>query len=349
MGENRKLISVVIPTYNEEDNVVPMTEALTDIFHKELPGYDYEIIFIDNHSKDKTRQILRNVCRADPHVKAIFNARNFGQLRSPVYGLKQAYGDCVVRLNADFQDPPSVIPTLVKEWENGNLIVIGIKNKTAEGRLMAFIRRQYYHLLRKITDIGHIENFTGFGLYDKRFVDVVRSIHDPMPYLRGMIAELGFDYKTVPYDRPVRRAGKSKNNFYSLYDVAMVGITSYSKVMLRLATFIGFGIGAASILVALVYFVLKLIHWDWFRAGIAPLVIGMFFLGGVQLFFIGLLGEYILSINQRVLDRPLVVEEERIGFDSSPDDAGTAASGAASALPEGRRDKQDDGGGKRDA
>ena len=214
---------------------------------------------------------------------------------------------------------------------------------------MAFIRRQYYHLLRKITDIGHIENFTGFGLYDKRFVDVVRSIHDPMPYLRGMIAELGFDYKTVPYDRPVRRAGKSKNNFYSLYDVAMVGITSYSKVMLRLATFIGFGIGAASILVALVYFVLKLIHWDWFRAGIAPLVIGMFFLGGVQLFFIGLLGEYILSINQRVLDRPLVVEEERIGFDSSPDDAGTAASGAASALPERRRDKQDDGGGKRDA
>ncbi len=349
MGENRKLISVVIPTYNEEDNVVPMTEALTDIFHKELPGYDYEIIFIDNHSKDKTRQILRNVCKADPHVKAIFNARNFGQLRSPVYGLKQAYGDCVVRLNADFQDPPSVIPTLVKEWENGNLIVIGIKNKTAEGRLMAFIRRQYYHLLRKITDIGHIENFTGFGLYDKRFVDVVRSIHDPMPYLRGMIAELGFDYKTVPYDRPVRRAGKSKNNFYSLYDVAMVGITSYSKVMLRLATFIGFGIGAASILVALVYFVLKLIHWDWFRAGIAPLVIGMFFLGGVQLFFIGLLGEYILSINQRVLDRPLVVEEERIGFDSSPDDAGTAASGAASAFPEGRRDKQDDGGGKRDA
>ena len=334
MEKNRKLISVVIPTYNEEDNVVPMTETLTDIFRKELPQYDYEIIFIDNHSKDQTRQILRKLCEGDSHVKAILNARNFGQLRSPVYGLKQAYGDCVVRLNADFQDPPSLVPELVREWEKGNKIVIGIKNKTEEGKFMAWVRKQYYHLLRQITDIGHIENFTGFGLYDRKFVDVVRSIHDPMPYLRGMIAELGYDYKTVPYDRPVRRAGKSKNNFYSLYDVAMVGITSYSKVMLRLATFIGFGIGAVSILVAIIYFILKLIHWDWFRAGIAPLVIGEFFLGGVELFFIGLLGEYILSVNQRVLDRPLVVEEERIGFEDSERSSGTAPSA------EGRRNKE---------
>ncbi len=311
----RKRISVVIPTYNEEDNVLPMTEALTDIFRKELPGYDYEIIYIDNHSRDRTRQILRGICGRDPHVKAIFNARNFGQLRSPVHGLKQAYGDCVVRLNADFQDPPELIPTLVREWENGSRIVIGIKSKTEEGRLMAWVRRQYYKLLRKITDIGHIENFTGFGLYDKAFVDVVRSVHDPVPYLRGMIAELGYDYKTVPYERPQRRAGKSKNNFYSLYDVAMVGITSYSKVVLRMATFLGFFIGFISIVVALVYLVMKLVHWDWFTAGVAPLVIGQFFLGGVQLFFIGLLGEYILSINQRVLDRPLVVEEERLNFE----------------------------------
>ena len=313
--ERKKLISVVIPTYNEEDNVGPMTETLRDIFSNELPEYDYEIIFIDNHSKDQTRVKLRKLCEENRHVKAIFNARNFGQLRSPVHGLKQAYGDCVVRLNADFQDPPALIPTLVREWEAGNRIVIGIKKKTDEGFLMALARKQYYKLLRRITDIGHIENFTGFGLYDKAFVDVVRGIHDPVPYLRGMIAELGYDYKTVLYERPKRRAGKSKNNFYSLYDVAMAGITSYSKVMLRFATFAGFGVGAMSFLVAIVYFILKLIKWDWFRAGIAPLVIGVFFLGGVQLFFIGLMGEYILSINQRVLDRPLVVEEERLNFE----------------------------------
>lgn len=311
----RKLISVVIPTYNEEDNVIPMTEALTEIFEKELARYDYEIIFIDNHSKDRTRILLRNICSRNKHVKAIFNARNFGQMRSPVHGLKQAYGDCVIRLTADFQDPPAMIPVFVREWEAGSKIVIGIKNKTEEGAVMAWVRRQYYKLLRKITDIGHIENFTGFGLYDKAFVDVIRNVHDPMPYLRGMIAELGFDYKTILYDRPNRRAGKSKNNFYTLYDYAMVGITSYSKVVLRIATFIGFFIGLTSIIVALVYLILKLIHWDWFHAGIAPLVIGQFFLGGVQLFFIGLMGEYILSINTRVLGRPLVVEEERLNFD----------------------------------
>ena len=311
----RKLISVVIPTYNEEDNVIPMTETLTEIFEKELARYDYEIIYIDNHSKDRTRILLRNICSRNKHVKAIFNARNFGQMRSPVHGLKQAYGDCVIRLTADFQDPPAMIPVLVREWEAGSKIVIGIKNKTEEGAVMAWVRRQYYKLLRKITDIGHIENFTGFGLYDKAFVDVIRNVHDPMPYLRGMIADLGFDYKTILYDRPNRRAGKSKNNFYTLYDYAMVGITSYSKVVLRIATFIGFFIGLTSIIVALVYLILKLIHWDWFHAGIAPLVIGQFFLGGVQLFFIGLMGEYILSINTRVLGRPLVVEEERLNFD----------------------------------
>ena len=315
--EKKKLISVVIPTYNEEANVGPMTEALTAIFQEQLPEYDYEIIYIDNHSKDKTRVLLRKQCEADRHVKAIFNARNFGQLRSPVHGLKQAYGDCVVRLNADFQDPPQMIPELVHEWEAGNKIVIGIKRKTEDGPLIGFARRQYYKILRKITDIGHIENFTGFGLYDKAFVDVVRGIHDPVPYLRGMIAELGFDYKTVLYDRPQRKAGKSKNNFYSLYDIAMVGITSYSKVMLRLATFVGFGIGFLSFLIAIFYFVMKLVRWDWFRTGIAPLVIGVFFLGGVELFFIGLMGEYILSINQRVLDRPLVVEEERLNFEDN--------------------------------
>ena len=316
---DKKLISVVVPTYNEQENVVPLTDTLVKIFAEELPEYNYEIIFIDNHSKDNTKALIRQICSENPNVKAIFNARNFGQMRSPVYGFKQAYGDCVVRLNADFQDPPSLIPTFVREWEKGHKIVIGIKEKTEEGFFMAFVRRQYYKFLRKITDIGHIENFTGFGLFDKAFVDVVRNIHDPMPYFRGMVAEFGFEYKTILYQRPNRRAGKSKNHFYTLYDVAMIGITSYSKVMLRLASFLGFIIGGLSFLVALVYFIMKLVHWDWFRSGIAPLVIGVFFLGGVQLFFIGLLGEYVLAINSRVLDRPLVVEEERLNFNVRPD------------------------------
>lgn len=311
---DKKLISVVVPTYNEQENVVPLTDTLVKIFTEELPEYNYEIIFIDNHSKDNTKALIRQICSENPNVKAIFNARNFGQMRSPVYGFKQAYGDCVVRLNADFQDPPSLIPTFVREWEKGYKIVIGIKEKTEEGFFMAFVRRQYYKFLRKITDIGHIENFTGFGLFNKAFVDVVRNIHDPMPYFRGMVAEFGFEYKTILYQRPNRRAGKSKNHFYTLYDLAMIGITSYSKVMLRLASFLGFIIGGLSFLVALVYFIMKLVHWDWFRSGIAPLVIGVFFLGGVQLFFIGLLGEYVLAINSRVLDRPLVVEEERLNF-----------------------------------
>ncbi|MCR5295381.1 MAG: glycosyltransferase family 2 protein [Lachnospiraceae bacterium] len=311
----KKLISVVIPTLNEEENILLMNETLVKIFNEELPEYNYEIIYIDNDSKDATRKLIRELCAGNKHVKAIFNTKNFGPMRSPVHGFKQACGDCVIRLNADFQDPPELIPVFVREWEKGHKIVIGVKEKTEENPFMAFVRRQYYKFLRKITEIGHIENFTGFGLFDKSFVDVVRQIHDPVPYFRGMVAEFGGDFKTVLYVRPNRRAGKSKNHFYNLYDFAMAGITSYSKVMMRLATFAGFGIGAASILIAIIYFIYKLVHWDWMRTGIAPLVIGVFFLGGVQLFFIGLLGEYILSINSRVLDRPLVVEEERINFE----------------------------------
>ncbi len=312
-----KKISVVVPTYNEQENVRPLTEAICSCIENELPEYDYEIIYIDNHSRDRTKEILREICSENKKVKAIFNARNFGQLRSPVHALKQAYGDCVVRLNADFQDPVELIPTFVHEWEKGHKIVIGVKEKTEENKFMAFVRREYYKILRKITDIGHIENFTGYGLYDKAFVDIVRDLHDPVPYLRGIIAELGYDYKAIPYTRPMRKRGKSKNNFYSLYDIGMIGITSYSKVVMRLATFVGAIIGAASIVIGIIYLIMKLIYWDRFSAGIAPMVIGMFFLGAVQIFFIGLLGEYVLAINSRVLDRPLVIEEERINFEDN--------------------------------
>ena len=311
----KKKISVVIPTYNEEGNVKPLARAIVNVMENELPEYDYEILFIDNHSKDNTRLFLRQLCGDNKKIKAIFNARNFGQIRSPVYGLKQAQGDCVIRMCADFQDPVEMIPKFVREWEKGWKIVIGIKKSSKEKKMMYWIRTLYYKLIRKITDIDHIEHFTGFGLYDKAFVDVVRQLHDPMPYLRGIIAELGFDYKAIPYEQQRRKAGKSKNNFYSLYDYAMIGITSYSKVVLRMATFVGFIVGGISFVAGIVYFILKLLYWDRFSAGVAPLLIGVFFLGSMQLFFIGFLGEYVLSINTRVLDRPLVEEELRLNFE----------------------------------
>ena len=311
----KKKISVVIPTYNEEGNVKPLARAIVNVMENELPEYDYEILFIDNHSKDNTRLFLRQLCGDNKKIKAIFNARNFGQIRSPVYGLKQAQGDCVIRMCADFQDPVEMIPKFVREWEKGWKIVIGIKKSSKEKKMMYWIRTLYYKLIRTITDIDHIEHFTGFGLYDKAFVDVVRQLHDPMPYLRGIIAELGFDYKAIPYEQQRRKAGKSKNNFYSLYDYAMIGITSYSKVVLRMATFVGFIVGGISFVAGIVYFILKLLYWDRFSAGVAPLLIGVFFLGSMQLFFIGFLGEYVLSINTRVLDRPLVVEELRLNFE----------------------------------
>ncbi len=311
----KKKISVVVPTYNEEANVVPLSRAIVEVMERDLPEYDYEILFIDNHSKDNTQTLLRGLCSENKKIKAIFNARNFGQARSPVYGMKQAYGDCVVRMCADFQDPVDMIVKFVREWEQGHKIVIGVKKSSKEKKIMYWIRSCYYKLINKITDIDHIEHFTGFGLYDKQFVDVVRKLHDPMPYLRGIIAELGFDYKAIPYTQPKRRAGKSKNNFYSLYDYAMIGITSYSKVVMRLATFTGFAVAGLSLVAGIVYLVLKLMYWDRFSAGVAPMLIGMFFLGALQLFFIGFLGEYVLSINTRVLDRPLVVEEERLNFE----------------------------------
>ena len=314
MKDSRTKISVVIPCYNEEANVRPICDAVREMFREKLPEYRYEILFIDNKSKDQTRKILRVLCQEDENVKAIFNMKNFGQFNSPYYGLCHTTGACTVLLCCDFQDPVEMIPVFVKEWEQGHKIVIGVKSASQEKKRMYWLRGMYYKMIRKITDIDHIEQFTGFGLYDKQFVDVVRDLHDSMPYLRGIIAELGYDYKAVPYTQPKRRAGKSKNNFYSLYDYAMIGITSYSKVVMRLATFAGFLIGGLSFAAGLVYLILKLMYWDRFSAGVAPMVIGVFFLGALQLFFIGFLGEYVLSINTRVLDRPLVVEEERLNF-----------------------------------
>ncbi len=292
-----------------------MSEALTETFCRELAQYDYEIIFIDNHSTDRTREILTDICSKDKKIKAIFNCRNFGQFNSPYYGILQATGDCVMVLCADFQDPVELIPQFVAEWENGYKIVCGIKTASKENKIMRFMRTCYYKVIKKMSSTEQIEHFTGFGLYDRSFVEVLRKLDDPTPFLRGIVAELGPERKEIEYEQPKRRAGKTHNNFYSLYDAAMLSFTSYTKAGLRIATFSGLFISMISVIIGIVYLILKLLHWDSFPMGMAPVLIGMFFLGAVQLFFIGFLGEYILNINTRVMHRPLVVEEKRINFD----------------------------------
>lgn len=314
MRKQMKKISVLIPCYNEEENVVPISEAVTGIFERELPQYDYELVFIDNDSTDQTRPLLRKLCAGNPKIRAIFNARNFGQFNSPYYGILQVTGDCVISMVADFQDPVELIPQYVREWENGYKIVIGIKTSSRENPVMYWLRGCYYKLIRRLSDVEQIEHFTGSGLYDREFIEVLRKLDDPTPFLRGIVAELGFKRKEIPYEQPKRRAGRTHNNFYRLYDAAMLSFTSYTKAGLRLATFFGAFCSAVSIVVGFVYLIMKLMYWDRFPAGMAPLLIGMCFLGSVQIFFIGLVGEYILSINARVMHRPLVIEEERLNF-----------------------------------
>ena len=309
-----KTISIVVPCYNEEENVQAMADALRETFKKDLPAYRYEILFIDNDSKDRTREIIRKLCSEDKGIKGIFNAKNFGQFNSPYYAMLQTTGDATVLMAADFQDPVEMIPKYVKEWENGYKIVIGIKKSSQENKLMYWLRGCYYKLIKKLSDVEQIEQFTGFGLYDKKFINVMRELNDPTPFLRGIVAELGFKRKEIPYEQPKRRAGKTSNNFYRLYDAAMLSITSYTKVGLRLATFIGMTVGCISLVVAIIYLILKLLFWDNFPAGMAPLLIVTCLLGSMQLFFIGLIGEYIMSINDRVKKRPLVVEDERLNF-----------------------------------
>ena len=310
-----KKISILVACYNEEDNIVPLTQAITKCMETELSMYDYELIYIDNHSTDNTKSLLRMVCAENRRVKAIFNAANFGQLKSPVYGLQQTTGDCTIKMCADFQDPVEMIPKFVHEWEQGNKVVIGIKNKSKENPIMYAVRSIYYKLFNKLSNIEHIAQFTGFGLYDKSFINILKEVRDPIPYFRGIVAEYAKERKEVYYTQPQRAGGKSKNNFFSLYDIGITGLTTYSKALMRLAMLVGFICSIVSFLVASFYFFYKLTHWTTFSAGSAPLIVGMFMLGGIQLIFIGVLGEYILTVNSRVMGRPLVVEEDRINFD----------------------------------
>ena len=310
----KKRISVMIPCYNEEENARPIYTVVKDQLTQNCPSYDYEILFIDNKSQDQTRKILREICAEDSIVKAIFNVKNFGQFNSPYYALLQTSGDCTITMCADFQDPPELIPQFVAAWEEGYKIVIGRKTKSRENPLLYWARGVYYKMLRKMSSTEIIEQFTGFGLYDKSFVETLRQLNDPTPFMRGLVAELGPERKEIEYEQPKRRAGKTHNNFFTLYDAAMLSFTSYTKSGLRIATFAGFIIAFLSFLFGMVYLVLKLLFWNSFTAGYAPMMISVFFLGGLLLSFLGFLGEYVMAINIRVMNRPLVVEEERINF-----------------------------------
>ena len=309
-----KMISFMIPCYNEKENVVPMSEAIVRLMQTDLAGYDYELLFIDNCSTDGTRDLLRTICAGNKKIKAIFNAKNFGQFNSPYHAMCQTVGDCTVTLCCDFQDPVEVIPQFVHEWENGYKIVCGIKATSKENKIMRFLRTCYYKLIRKMSDVEQIEHFTGFGLYDKSFIEVLKTLDDPTPFMRGIVAELGYKRKDVPYEQQRRAAGKTHNNFFTLYDAAMLSFTTYTKMGLRLATIMGFIMSVLSLVVALVYLIMKLIWWDRFVAGMTPILLMVTVLGSMQLFFIGFLGEYVLNINKRVMHRPLVIEEERINF-----------------------------------
>lgn len=310
-----KKISIMIPCFNEQENVVPISKAVIEMLKRDLPEYDYEILFIDNCSTDKTQGLIEGLCEQNKKIKAIFNVKNFGQFNSPYYGLLQTTGDCAVSLCCDFQDPVELIPQFVHEWEKGYKIVCAVKTTSLENPVIRAMRTVYYKLIKKISDVDIIEHFTGFGLYDKSFIEVLRGLDDTRPFIRGIVAELGGKRKEIEYEQKKRRAGKTHNNFFTLYDAAMLSFTSYTKIGLRLATFVGFGIGVLSGVIGLIYLILKLIMWQQFSAGMAPVLIGMFFLGAVQLVFIGILGEYILNINSRVIKRPLVVEEKRINFE----------------------------------
>ena len=309
----KKVITVVVPTYNEELNIDSVYERVTNIMTKDLSNYDYEIMFVDNCSLDSTRDKIRELAKKDSKVKAIFNARNFGYVRNVFYGLSQAQGDCAVLLHADLQNPPEMITDFVKYWEESYKVIVGVKKKSRENKLLFAIKSAYYKFMNKISDTEMIEQLTDFGLYDKSFIDVLKSLDDPVPYFKGIVSELGFAMKKIEFIQNDREKGKSFTNFFKSYDYAMLGITSYTKIM-RAASWFGFIMGMISVVIALVTFLSKICGWQEFPVGIAAICVGVFLLSSIQLFFIGILGEYVMSINTRVLHRPLVIEEERINF-----------------------------------
>lgn len=309
-----KLISIVTPCYNEEENVDDLYALIRNEFNR-LPEFDYEHIFIDNASTDSTVNRIKKLITQDKRVKLIVNQRNFGHIRSPVHGILQASGDAVILMASDLQDPPELIPKFIKSWELGFKVAIGVKPTSRETWLMKMVRGLYYKTIGRISEVKMIPDYTGFGLYDREVVEQLRALDDPYPYFRGLIAEFGYSYAAIPFEQPRRIRGITKNNFYTLYDMAMLGLTSHSKVPIRLAAMAGFSLSAISLLVALVYLAAKLIFWDSFSLGVAPMVIGLFFFASVQLFFVGIIGEYIAAIHTKIMHRPMVVEKERHNFE----------------------------------
>lgn len=307
-----KRISIMVPTYNEEENVIPLTEAIVAEFARSLPQYDYDITFIDNCSTDTTREKLEALCAANPRVRAIFNARNFGQFNSPYHGICQTTGDCTIPLCADFQDPIEMIPTLVAEWEKGYKVICAVKESSRENKLMRFLRTCYYKMIRKMSSVDQIEHFTGFGLYDRSFVDVLRTLDDPAPFIRGIVSELGFAKKIVPYEQAKRRAGKTHNNFNTLYDAAMLSFTTYTKTPIRMAGMLGYFFLAASFLGGVACLVAHLLGANIHELWLLP-TIALF--GSLNLIFTSVIGEYLLTMRSKINKRPLVIEEKRINFD----------------------------------
>jgi glycosyltransferase involved in cell wall biosynthesis len=318
-----KTISIVTHAYNEEDNIEAMYLAIRAIMQV-YPQYGYEHLFIDNHSTDTTAAILRRIASADKHVKIIVNARNFGHIRSPIHALYQATGDAVIGIASDFQEPPELIPQMIGAWEEGYKMVLCVKQASGENGFVYWLRKQYYRMVERLSSVETIQNFTGFGLYDKQVVEIIKAFDDPYPYFRGIVAEISLPNKRIYFHQPARKRGITKNNFYTLYDIAMLGFVSTSKVPLRLATFAGFLGALISFLIALGYLIAKIIFWRTFSVGVAPMIIGVFFLQSLMLVFFGIIGEYIGAIYTKTQQRPFVVEQERIGFEnphSPPDSA----------------------------
>ena len=308
------LISIIVPCYNEEGNLPRLYEVITTIMKTELGEYDYEILMLDNKSKDSSRSIIRDLCDKDPHVKAIFHLVNCGSNSNALYGLQNSDGDCSIMLYADFQEPPELIPMMVREWEKEHKCICMIKTKSKENKIVYFARGIYYKIFTRMSKVRHLEQFDGFGCYDRSLVDTIKRIRDNDPYFKGIIAEYIDNYIEIEYEQQKRAAGKPSLNFFGYFDSAMLSFTSYTKSGLRFATFLGTIISVLCFIIGFVYLALKLMYWDIYPAGNIPILLGMMFLGGIQLFFIGLLGEYVMNINTRVINRPMAIEEERINF-----------------------------------
>ncbi|HEY2470551.1 MAG TPA: glycosyltransferase family 2 protein [Terracidiphilus sp.] len=319
-----KFLSVVTGCYNEEENVRELYERITRVFAEELPEYSFELILIDNCSQDKTVEVLRGICSEDTRVKVIVNNRNFGHIRSGYHAIFQARGDAIIAMASDLQDPPEMIPQFVRKWEAGYKIALAQKTTSEESALFFLVRKAYYHLVNRLSDVPLVKNVTGFGIYDRCVIEQIRQINDPYPYFRGLICDLGYEQALIPFNQPARKRGFTKNNLYTLYDMAMLGFVNHSKVPLRLAILSSFCVGAISFLFGFAYLVYKLLFWTTFQAGTAPVVVGLFFLGAVQLFFIGMIGEYVGAIHTQILCRPLVVEKERINFEALAPEPETA-------------------------